>query len=98
MHLTVFTDTEASIEQHSSQHITDSPIPQDSTVLSSPPESPVPRRSARSTWGACPVHFGKVITHSSIVSEMAKTPTFRQTLSLGCPTLYCKYVYTFHIT
>ena len=61
----VFTNREASTEQHSSQHITDSPIPKDSTVLSSPPESPVPRRSARSTWGAPPVHFGKVITHSS---------------------------------
>ena len=64
--------TEASIE-HPSQHITDSPI------LTSSPESPVPR-SARSTQGAPPVHYGKVITHSSIVSEMAKTPTFRQTL------------------
>ena len=48
--------TEASTE-HSSQHVTDSPI------LSSPPESPAARRSVRSTWGASPVHFGKVITH-----------------------------------
>ena len=76
--------TEASKEQHSSLHITDSPIPKDSTVLSSPPESPAPRRSARSTQGAPPVHFGKVITHSSIVSEMAKTPTFRQTFFVTC--------------
>ena len=30
--------TEASTEQHSRQHITDSPIPNDSTILSSPPE------------------------------------------------------------
>ena len=53
----VFTDTEASIEPHSSpsQHIIESPIPKDSTVLSSPPESPAPRRGARSTWGAPPV-------------------------------------------
>ena len=49
----VFTDTEASLEPHSSspgQHIIESPIP---TVLSSgPPESPTPRRSTRSTRGA----------------------------------------------
>ena len=82
----VFTDTEALTEPNSSpsQHIPDSPIPKDSTVLSSPLESPAPRRSARSTWGAPPVHFGKVITHSSIVSEMAKTLTYRQTLFVSC--------------
>ena len=82
----VLTDTEASTEPHSSpsQQIIDSPIPKDSTVLSSPPESPAPRRSARSTWGAPTVHFGKVIRHSSMVSEMAKTPTYRQTLFVSC--------------
>ena len=69
--------TEASTE-HPSQHITDSPS------LPSPPESPAPRRSARSMWGAPPVCFGKVIIHSSIVSEMAKAPTFRQTLFVSC--------------
>ena len=53
----VFTGTEASTEPHSSQHITDSSIPKDSTVLSSPPESPAPRRSARITWGTPPVCF-----------------------------------------
>ena len=31
-----------------------------------------------------PVHFGKVITHSSIVSEMSKAPTLRQTLFVSC--------------
>ena len=41
--------TEASTEQHSSQHITDSPIPKHSTILSSSPEAPAPRRSIRST-------------------------------------------------
>ena len=88
--------TEASTEQHSSQHSIDSPILKDSTVLSSPPEDPespeppVPRRSARSTWGVPPVHFGKVITHSAIISELDITPTFRQTLSLVHPTLPCK--------
>ena len=37
-----------------------------------------------SVWRAPPVHYGKVITHSSIVSEMAKAPTFRQTLFVSC--------------
>ena len=69
--------TEASTE-HTSQHITDFPI------LSSPPESPPPRRSARSTQGVSPVHFEKVITHSSIVSKMAEASTFRQTLFVSC--------------
>ena len=62
--------TEASTE-HSSQQVNDSPIP------SSPPESPAPRRSARNTQGAPPVHFGKVFTHSTIVSKMPEAPTFR---------------------
>ena len=69
--------TEASIK-HPSQHVTDSPI------LSSPPESPAPRRSARSTWGAPPLCYGKVITHISIVSNMAEAPTFRQTVFVSC--------------
>ena len=70
----VFLDTETSSEPHvsPSQHITQSPMPIDSPIVSSPPESPAPRRSARSTWGAPPVQFGKIITHSTIVSEMAK--------------------------
>ena len=76
--------TEASTEQQSSQHLTDSPIPKDSAILVSSPEPPAPRRSARSTQGAHPVHFGKVVTHSSIVSEMAKSPTLRQTLFVSC--------------
>ena len=86
----VFFDTEASLDPHASpsQHITQSPMPTDSIVPSSPPESPVqspaPRRSAISTWEAPPVHFGKVITHSSIVSKMAKTPAYKQTLFVSC--------------
>ena len=79
-------DTETSSEPHvsPSQHITQSSIPVDSTVESSRPESPAPRRSARSTWGTPPVQFGKVITHSTIVSEMAKSPAYRQTLFVSC--------------
>ena len=84
----VFLDMETSLTPHASQHISQSSTPRDSTVASSPLESPVqspaPRRSARSTWGAPPVHFGKVITHSTRVSKMTNTPTFRQTLHVSC--------------
>ena len=82
----VFLDTETSLDQQASpsQHITQSPMPTDSSVAFSPPESPVqspaPRRSARSTQAAPTVHFGKLITHSTIVSEIARTPAYRQTL------------------
>ena len=34
-------------------------------VNDTPPPSPIPRRSTRSTRGAPPVHFGRVITHST---------------------------------
>ena len=64
--------------EHSSQHLSDS-TPH-VTLPSSPPESPAPRRSARSTKGAPPVQF-EVYTYSTIVSKVAATPTFRQTLS-----------------
>ena len=83
----VFLDTETSdtrVNQHSSQ----SPTPTESTVTSSPPETPeqlpVPRRSARSTWGAPPVHLGKVITHSTRVLNMTNTPTYKQILYISC--------------
>ena len=76
---------ESSIDPHESQHST---IPPDSTVTSSPIESPdqspAPRRSARNTWGAPPVHFGKVITHSTRVSNITNTPTYRQMLYVSC--------------
>ena len=63
----------------SSQQVNDS-IPS-INMPSSPPEPPAPRRSARSTRGAPPVRFGKVYTFNTIVSKVAETPTFRQTLS-----------------
>ena len=97
----VFLDTETSLDPHASpsQHITQSPTPTDSTVASNPPESPVqspaPRRSARSTWGAPLVCFGKVITHSTIVSEMAKTPAYRQTLFVSCMPNIILYICTY---
>ena len=50
------------------------------TLMPSSPESPAPRRSARSTKGAPPVHFGKVYTYSTIISNVDESPKFRQTL------------------
>ena len=77
-----------SIDPHVSQHSPKSPTPPDSTVTSSPIESPdqspAPRRSARSTQGAPPVCFGKVITHSTRVSNITNTPTYRQMLYVLC--------------
>ena len=65
--------------EHSSQQFSDST--QHVTLPPSPPESPAPRRSARSTKGEPPVQFGKVYTYSTIVSKVAEAPKFRQTLS-----------------
>ena len=73
------TQDDSVFTEHSSQHLSDSsphvPLP------SSPPESPVQRRSTRSTKVASSVQFGKVYTYSTIVSKVAETPKFRQTLS-----------------
>ena len=83
----VFLDTQTSLNPHVNQHILIPPHTE-STVASSPLESPVqspaPRKSARSTWGAPLVCFGKVITHSTRVSKMTNTPTYRQTLYVTC--------------
>ena len=64
-------------------------IETDTSIASSPvdtthEQTPAPRRSARSTRGAPPVHFGKVITHSTKVTNMTDTPTYRQTLFVSC--------------
>ena len=77
---------ETSIDPNVSQHSTTYP---DTTVTSIPIESPdqspaPPRRSARSTRGAPPVHFGKVITQSTRVSNITNTPTYRQMLYVSC--------------
>ena len=69
--------------EHSSQHPSDSSP--HVTLPSSPPESPAPRRSARSTKGAPPVQFRKVYTYSTIVSKVAETPKFRQTFVTCTP-------------
>ena len=63
--------------QQTSQYINTSEA---SSVNGIPSQSPVPRRSTRSTRGAPPVHFGRVITHSTIISIMFDSPIYRQTL------------------
>ena len=85
----VFLETSSPIDPHVSQHIPQTPIQTDISIASSPVETtpeqtPAPRRSARSTRGAPPVHFGKVITHCTRVSNMTDTPASRQTLFVSC--------------
>ena len=85
----VFIETSSTIDPHVSQPIPQSPIETDTSIASSPvdttlEQTPAPRRSARSTSGAPPVHFGKVITHSTRVTNMTDTPTYRQTLFFSC--------------
>ena len=41
---------------------------------------PAPRKSTRSINGASPVHFGKVYTHSTNISEVTKPTKYKQTL------------------
>ena len=85
----VFIETSSAIDPHVSQHIPQSPIQTDTSTASSPIETPpeqtpAPRRSARSTRGAPPVHFGKVITHCTRVTDRTDKPGFRQTLFVSC--------------
>ena len=76
----VFTETSI-VDPHTSQQISQSlDTSEASNVNGTPSQPPVPRRSTRSTRGAPPVHFGRVITHSTRVSNMFDNPIYRQTL------------------
>ena len=77
--------TEASdTEPHTSQQLSKSSDISETSKVSkaneTPPPSPVPRRSTRSTRGAPPVHFGRVITHGTRITNMFDSPVYRQTL------------------
>ena len=74
--------TEASdTEPHTSQQLSKSfDISETTKVNETRPPSPIPRRSTRSTRGAPPVCFERVITHSTRVSNMFDSPVYRQTL------------------
>ena len=76
----VFSETSAT-GPHTSQQFSQSlDTSEASSVNGTPPQSPVPRRSTRSTKGAPSVCFGRVITHSTRVSNMFDNPIYRQTL------------------
>ena len=76
----VFAETSI-VDLHTSQQISKSlDTSEASNVNGIPSQSPVPRRSTRSTRGAPPVHFGRVITHGTRVSNMFDSPIYRQTL------------------
>ena len=76
----VFTET-SDTEPHTSQQLSESfDISETTKVNETPPPSPIPRRSTRSTGGAHPVHFGRAITHCTRVSNMFDSPVYRQTL------------------
>ena len=44
----------------------------------------IPRRSARSTKGIPPVHYGQVQMKSTIISDMDKPTRYRQVLYVPC--------------
>ena len=44
----------------------------------------IPRRSARSTKGIPPVHYGQVQIKSTIISDMDKPTRYRQVLYVPC--------------
>ena len=68
-------------EPHTNQQLSESfDISEATNVNETPPTSPIPRRSTRSTRGAPPVHYGRVITHSTRVSNMFDSPVYRHTL------------------
>ena len=73
-------DTEPHTSQQLSKSFDISETSKVSKVNETPPPSPIPRRSTRSTRGAPPVCFGRVITHSTRISNMFDSPVYRQTL------------------
>ena len=76
----VFLETSVT-DPHTSQQFSQSlDTSKASSSNGTPPQSPVPRRSARCTKGVPPVCFGKVITHGTRISNMFDSPIYRQTL------------------
>ena len=80
---------ETSTDPHDSQHSAQIPSPNNisnasNSVISTPIQPPVPRRSTRSTKGIPPVCYGNVITHCTRITNLVDTPTYRQTLFVSC--------------
>ena len=63
--------------EHEQEHEGDEESESDSDSDSKRPVPTAPRRSARSTKGIPPVHYGQVQIHSTIISELAKPTRFR---------------------
>ena len=86
---TEISDTETHTNQQIAKSLDTSNISETSKVNDTPPSSPIPRRSTRSTRGAPPVCFGRVITHCTRISDMFDSPVYRQTLFVSSvPTVY----------
>ena len=86
---TEISDTEPHTSQPIAKSLDTSNISETSKTNDTPPSSPIPRRSTRSTRGAPPVHFGRVITHCTRISNMFDSPVYRQTLFVSSmPTVY----------
>ena len=80
---------ETSTDPHVSQHQSQIPSQTNTSTASNsiettPVQTPVPRRSTRSTKGIPPVCYGNVIIHCTIVTNLADTPAYRQTLFVLC--------------
>ena len=78
----VFIETSTTIDPHTSQQIPQSPDTSKTSIPTGMHNHNLlpPRRSARSTKGAPPVCFGKVITHGTRITNMFDNPVYRQTL------------------
>ena len=68
--LTEISNTKPYSSQQHSDSLNTLETTQVSQANETPPPSPVPRRSTRSTRGAPPVCFGRVITHGTRISNM----------------------------
>ena len=80
---------ETSTDPHDGQHSAQFPSPNNTSnasnsVISTPIQPPVPRKSTRSTKGIPAVHYGNVITHCTRITNLVDTPTYRQTLFVSC--------------
>ena len=71
-------------EQEHESDKSDEESESDSDSNSKRPVPTAPRRSARSTKGIPPVHYGQVQIHSTIISELAKPTRYKQILYFPC--------------
>ena len=73
---------QSTTEHESSEHEPEQESESESDSDSSVPI--VPRRSARSTKGIPPVHYGQVQIKSTIISDLDKSTRYRQVLYVPC--------------